>query len=135
VIENDYKLIKINKLKITRVASFIFEEAKPKQHWNINIIFTDDGTMRRLNFQFLKSKATTDVIAFDLSDKDTTGEIYINLERIPQQARDYHVSAENEVMRLVAHGLYHLLGYEDRTKHQRAFMTRLEDRVLQHFSL
>jgi probable rRNA maturation factor len=94
--------------------------------------------MRKLNFKFLKKRYSTDVIAFELSDtfeSHLTGEIYINMELLPQQAKQYQISLNNELVRLVSHGIYHLLGYEDKTDAQRKIMTQLEDLVLKQFHL
>jgi probable rRNA maturation factor len=94
--------------------------------------------MRKLNFKFLKKRHSTDVIAFELSDtfeSHLTGEIYINMELLPQQAKLYQISLNSELVRLIAHGTYHLMGYEDESNAQRKIMTQLENRVLKQFHL
>ncbi|MEA3311970.1 MAG: rRNA maturation RNase YbeY [candidate division WOR-3 bacterium] len=77
----------------------------------VNIVLTDDETLRDLNKRFKKRKGPTDVLAFDFEEPDFLGEVYVSIDRAREQARHYGVSEEEEIERLVLHGLLHLLGY------------------------
>jgi rRNA maturation RNase YbeY len=75
----------------------------------------------------------TDVLAFDLSDGPDApieGEIYVSLEMAALQAREARVTFTNEVLRLVAHGFLHLLGFDDSTASQRSLMLATGERYL-----
>jgi rRNA maturation RNase YbeY len=71
----------------------------------VNIVLTDDETLRDLNKRFKKRKGPTDVLAFDFEEPDFLGEVYVSLDRAREQARHYGVSEEEEIERLVLHGL------------------------------
>ncbi|MFC1540982.1 rRNA maturation RNase YbeY [Candidatus Latescibacterota bacterium] len=82
-------------------------------NFDINIIFINNDKMTELNEQYKKRIGTTDVLSFNLSDatSDTLeGEVYISLERALAQSSEYGVSGEEEIIRLVTHGLLHLSG-------------------------
>jgi rRNA maturation RNase YbeY len=99
----------------------------------INIIFVNDDYMLRLNQEYFKKNTTTDVISFNLTDDNSDGldgEIYANVEQINRQASEFHVSTEEEIFRIVIHGLLHLLGFDDQTKAQKQIMTEKEDQYI-----
>jgi probable rRNA maturation factor len=77
----------------------------------VNIVLTDDGTLSDLNERFKGHEGPTDVLAFDFEEDDFLGEVYVSLDRAREQAQDYGITEEEEVGRLVIHGLLHLLGY------------------------
>jgi probable rRNA maturation factor len=97
-----------------------------------SVVFTDDARIRGLNRRFLRSDRTTDVIAFPLHGRgeEIEGEVYVNLDQARRQSRRYHVTAKNEVGRLVVHGVLHLLGYRDKTPRQKARMTKRQEEYL-----
>lgn len=99
---------------------------------DINIVLVDDPYIERLNRQFLHTVGPTDVLAFPLGTEGgrIEGEVYISVDTAERQAREYGVALEAELLRLVAHGLLHLLGYEDQTAEQKETMTRREDEYL-----
>ena len=97
----------------------------------INIVFTGDKFIRKLNTIFLKHKWVTDVISFPLSDnKQIEGEIYINLEQSRRQAKEYKCTFKSETQRLIIHGVLHLIGYKDVTQRTKKRMSALEDKYL-----
>ncbi len=83
----------------------------------IDIVFCGDERITRLNREWLGIDAPTDVIAFPLSDpesgKATEGEIYVDLAQAVRQAPEYEATVDEEIRRLVVHGILHLLGYTD----------------------
>lgn len=90
--------------------------------------------MARLHRTFLGIRGSTDVLAFDLTERQNgplEGDVYICLDQARRQARAYRVPLYQEVGRLAAHGVLHLAGYRDRSEKERLQMRRLEDRCLQ----
>jgi len=80
----------------------------------VSVVFVDSRTIRRINRRFLSHDVVTDVIAFPLEPPPRLeGEIYVNLDRARQQARERGLPVANEVARLVVHGTLHLTGYDD----------------------
>ena len=83
----------------------------------VSIVFCGDERIATLNHEWLEREGPTDCIAFDLrSEEGSTvveGEVYIDLAQAERQAPDYGVSIEEEIRRLIVHGLLHLLGYTD----------------------
>jgi probable rRNA maturation factor len=80
----------------------------------VSITFDGDESLRRLNREYLGRDRPTDVIAFDLSRGEDylVGDIYISVERAAEQAEDFGVALEEELLRLELHGILHLVGYD-----------------------
>jgi len=122
--------------KIKKLEDLVFRASKSLRAGDIQVSFISDRRMRTLNRRFLSHDYNTDVITFDLSEGSGTidGEIYISYERARIQAREFGVSFENEILRLVVHGLLHLLGHNDKTPKQRKQMLQLGDHYLARLS-
>lgn len=87
----------------------------------ICISFVDDKTMRGLNKQYRNIDKATDVLSFT-QDGDLLGDIIISLETAKRHAVIYNTTAENEIKRLLIHGVLHLLGYDHKRKKERETM-------------
>ena len=101
----------------------------------LNIVFINDKRMIEMNGRYLDHWYTTDVLSFSLTDEGNEkneGEVYINLDQARRQAKHYNVAIHNEVSRLVTHGILHLVGYRDNTRHEKKRMTEREDLYLRH---
>jgi probable rRNA maturation factor len=97
----------------------------------LSLVFMDNSGIRKINRKYLKHNYATDVISFDLSDsKAVHGEIYVSLDKAAAQAKQFGVTYADEVLRLTAHGILHILGYDDRTAAQRQRMLTLGDRCI-----
>jgi rRNA maturation RNase YbeY len=84
-----------------------------------------------MNRRFLGHRGATDVISFPLDEKKAVeGEVYVNLDKAREQAGRERVPEHEEILRLVVHGVLHLLGYDDGTVRLRLGMKRREDRCL-----
>jgi probable rRNA maturation factor len=95
---------------------------------DISVVCVNDGVSRRINTRFLRHDFATDVISFPLGEGDAVeGELYVNLDRVRVQARRYCVSRSTELVRLVIHGVLHLIGYDDQTARERGRMHERED--------
>ncbi len=98
---------------------------------DINYIFCDDIKILEINKKFLKHDYYTDVITFDYSVNDTiSGDIFISLETVESNAKDYSVSFENELRRVMIHGILHLCGQNDQTPEEKQEMRHKEDIAL-----
>ena len=105
-----------------------------KEIGEINIIFVTDGELLKLNKEFLNRDYLTDVISFDYSsDQETSGDIYISLERVRDNSLIYKTSEEKELLRVMVHGVLHLAGYKDATPDEKEIMKSKEDHYLDLF--
>jgi len=130
-VENVHPSIFVGKNKVVDIVNSILkEEGVECEH--INIIFVDDPYISRLNREFLSREGPTDVMAFPLGEegKRIEGEVYISLDRARDQAEEYGVGLDEEIHRLVIHGVLHLLGYDDRSPREKALMTQKEESYL-----
>lgn len=111
------------------IISAIKEEEK--QVGNINIIFCDDKDLLKKNKTFLKHDTLTDIITFDYSELNTiSGDIFISVERVLDNSKDFNVTFEQELNRVIIHGNLHLLGYKDKTEEEQITMSKKEDYYL-----
>jgi len=111
------------------VATVIKNERKT--FGTINFIFCSDLYLRKMNRQYLSHDYNTDIITFDTSmDKVISGDIYISIDRIRHNAKEYSVSFDDELHRVIIHGVLHLLGYDDADAAGKSKMKKLEDKNL-----
>jgi rRNA maturation RNase YbeY len=102
----------------------------------LNYIFCDDEYLLEINKQYLDHDYYTDVIGFDNSVEDELmGDIFISVERIKDNAEQNGVSFENELARIMMHGILHFAGYLDKDPEDKELMTSKEDQYLATFSL
>ena len=98
---------------------------------DINYIFVDDETMLDINRRFLGHDYYTDHIGFDYSKDDSlSGDIYISLDTVASNAKLFGVTRQEELRRIIIHGLLHLCGLRDKTPEERALMQQAEDKAL-----
>ncbi|MFN5867565.1 MAG: rRNA maturation RNase YbeY [Candidatus Kapaibacterium sp.] len=97
----------------------------------VSVVLVNDRRIRAMNVEFLNHDYATDVITFPLDDEAVDGEIYISVETAARQANEYNVSFKQELLRLVIHGVLHLLGFDDATPELREGMHQEENRVLE----
>jgi probable rRNA maturation factor len=94
----------------------------------INYIFCDDLYLNHINKEFLKHDFFTDIISFDYSlGKQINGDIYISIERVLDNAEQYNVTFENELRRVMIHGVLHYMGYKDKTTEEKKVMRLKEN--------
>ena len=93
--------------------------------------FVDIKQMESLNNNFLNHKNDTDIITFDYSEgKTIIAEVFISKEMMRDNARKYIQSVENECIRLISHGLFHCLGYKDKSSEEKEIMRKKEEEFI-----
>jgi len=95
---------------------------------DINYIFSDDNYLHKLNVEFLNHDTLTDIISFDYSvGKELHGDVFISIERVKDNAKDFEVSFEKELNRVLVHGILHFCGYNDKTDEEKKLMREKEN--------
>ena len=98
---------------------------------NINFILCSDEYLLKINREYLNHDYYTDVVTFDdVVDKDISGDIFISVERVKENAVEYGVPFDNELNRVIIHGVLHLIGFDDKEKPLKEIMTKKEDECL-----
>ncbi|MDG1284393.1 MAG: rRNA maturation RNase YbeY [Flavobacteriaceae bacterium] len=98
----------------------------------VSIVFCDDVFLHKLNVEFLNHDTLTDVISFDYSvGKEIHGEIFISIERVRENAKEFGQSFDTELSRVMAHGILHYCGYKDKTPSEATTMRSKEEFYLQ----
>lgn len=104
-----------------------------KLQGNVAFIFCDDDYLWNLNFEYLKHDYYTDIITFDyVEGSEISGDIYISVERVSDNSEKYGVNLDDEFLRVMVHGILHLLNYNDQSDDEKQFMRKLE---LEYISL
>ena len=116
---------------LRRLLSDVIRKEK-KNVGEINFIFCDDTFLHLLNKKFLKHNTLTDIITFQWPSKTLSGEIFISIPRVKENAKKFGVSFKNELRRVMIHGILHLCGYKDKTSAQKKIMRKKEDYYLSH---
>jgi len=110
-----------------KIADWVCEQCK-LYIVSLDIILINDEQLRELHKKYLNDDSYTDVMTFNTGDKNNIeGEIYISVERAAVQAKQYKVSLQEELARLVIHGCLHLAGYDDKETTSLARMKHKEN--------
>ncbi|MCB0703241.1 MAG: rRNA maturation RNase YbeY [Candidatus Kapaibacterium sp.] len=96
----------------------------------VNLIYVDDKEIHEINKKFLDHDYPTDVITFVLEEDENEADIIIGVETALENSKQYNATHESELLRLVAHGVLHLLGYDDHSDEEREAMHELENKYL-----
>ena len=96
-------------------------------HGEINLIITDDESLRKMKKEYFKQDYYTDVIAFNIQNNPFEGEIYVSYDRIKDNAIKYNQTFEKEMKRVIIHGVLHLCGEKDEMDNEKLKMKSLED--------
>lgn len=101
---------------------------------DINYVFLDDESLREINVQFLGHDYYTDIITFELGESDeVSADIYISIERVRDNAVEYGVTFEDELRRVMVHGLLHCLGWKDKEPEDQQDMRDKESMAIEMF--
>jgi len=97
-------------------------------------LFVDDDEILQMNNKFLKHDYYTDVITFgDLKDRNISGDIAISIERVLDNSKTYGVEFEDELKRVMVHGLLHIMGYNDKESNDKSVMSQKEKKAIKMF--
>lgn len=108
--------------------------SEQKQEGEISYIFCDDEYLLEINQQYLKHDTYTDIISFDYSMGDElSGDIFISVDRVRENAAEFNVSFETELLRVMAHGILHYAGYKDKDQSDAAIMRKKEEEKIGMF--
>jgi probable rRNA maturation factor len=106
-------------------------KSEKNQAAGINFIFCSDRYLKTINVEYLAHNTFTDVITFDYSDTSgIQGDIFISVERVRENAENFRTNLDEEIHRVMIHGVLHLMGYKDKSKTSRALMRKKEDAYL-----
>lgn len=109
-------------------------ESEGKEPGEINYIFCDDEYLYNINMQYLNHDTLTDIISFDYCIGDLiSGDIFVSIERVQDNAKDYEVSFNEELLRVLAHGVLHYCGYKDKTQDEALLMRSKEQEKINMF--
>ncbi|NHM02766.1 rRNA maturation RNase YbeY [Flavobacterium difficile] len=102
----------------------------------ISYIFCDDDYLHTINMQYLNHDTLTDIISFDYTEGDViSGDIFISVERVHDNALDFNVSFDEELKRVLAHGVLHYCGYKDKTDSDAILMRSKEEEKIKLFHM
>ena len=124
--------VKHSKALKSFIVSIFNKEAKELD--SLTYIFCSDSYLLNINRQYLQHDFYTDIISFNLSDHPDSpiiGEIYISTDRVKDNASIHHTNFEQELHRVLIHGVLHLCGYADKAPEEKKRMTEKEDEALE----
>ncbi|NJO90591.1 MAG: rRNA maturation RNase YbeY [Chloroflexia bacterium] len=123
----DVKEVRIPKRKVRTWVNQTITSYE-KKLGDINYIFCSDEYLRQINVEYLNHDYYTDIITFNYNEKDVvSGDIYVSLERVRDNAEEFEVSFHTELQRVVMHGVLHLLGFDDKSEKEKIQMRAAED--------
>jgi len=100
----------------------------------LSYIFCDDDYLLEINQQYLDHDTLTDIISFDYTDGDIiSGDIFISIERVQENANDLNIPFEDELKRVLIHGVLHYCGYKDKSDSDELLMRSKEDEKIKMF--
>jgi probable rRNA maturation factor len=109
-------------------------KSENKTEGDINYIFCDDNYLIAINQQYLNHDTLTDIISFDYSvGNELNGDIFISIERVLDNAKDFNTSFDDELKRVMAHGILHYCGYKDKTESDEIIMRSKEEDKMKMF--
>ena len=105
-----------------------------KNEGEINYIFCDDEYLHKINVEYLNHDTLTDIISFDYTvGNELNGDIFVSVERVEDNAKDFNVSFKEELKRVLAHGILHYCGYKDKSDSEAELMRSKEDEKIAMF--
>lgn len=124
--------------KENELISFLEQDLLNLKQWDtfdIRIIFQTDDALLKINQEFLKHDYYTDIITFDLSTspEDLDSDIYISLDRVQENAVTFKTDYQQELLRVIFHGILHLQGFKDETEEEQQIMREEEESLIKLF--
>ncbi|MBS3740908.1 MAG: rRNA maturation RNase YbeY [Candidatus Cloacimonetes bacterium] len=131
--END-----LNIRRLQRLIKRIIEQEEINPDYKLNIVLTNNERLQELNKKFKDIDRPTDVLSFSFDEDEVEvepllGEVYISLEKAKEQSQKYDVTLQNEVERLMVHGILHLIGWEHQSeKDAKKMFSKIESYLSYH---
>ncbi|WP_299435867.1 rRNA maturation RNase YbeY [uncultured Aquimarina sp.] len=108
--------------------------SEKKKEGEISFVFCNDDYLLKINQEFLDHDTYTDIISFDNSlGNEMSGDIFISVDRVIDNSKVYNVSEDEEMKRVMVHGVLHFCGYKDKTEKESSLMRLKEDEKLAMF--
>ncbi len=105
-----------------------------KKEGDVNYIFCDDEYILEINKQYLDHDYYTDIISFDYSvGNELNGDIFVSIDRVKENATDFNATFDEELKRVIIHGILHYCGYKDKSEEDEALMRSKEDEKTKMF--
>ena len=105
-----------------------------KNEGEINYIFCDDEYLHKINVEYLDHDTLTDVISFDYTmGNEISGDVFVSVERVLDNSKDYNTTFDEELKRVLVHGVLHYCGYKDKSEEDEALMRNKEEEKLAMF--
>ena len=132
----------------TEEVSFSLKEKRKRKAWlkgiaemehhkisDLNYIFCSDEYLYNINVEYLDHNTYTDIITFDNSEKEgeISGDVFVSIERVKENSQALKIKEEQELSRVISHGLFHLLGYKDKTEEEVNLMRSKEEFAINLF--
>ena len=109
-------------------------QSEEKEAGEINYIFCDDDYLLKINVDYLDHDTLTDIISFDYCEGNSLqGDIFISIERVRENAAEFNTIFEEELKRVMAHGILHYCGYKDKTEEESLAMRQKEEEKIKMF--
>jgi rRNA maturation RNase YbeY len=110
-------------------------EAEKFKILDLNYIFCSDEYLYKINVEYLDHNTYTDIITFDNSEEEKTieGDIFISIDRVKENSEKLHAPIQDELSRVISHGLFHLMGYKDKKKEEAEIMRSKEEFAINLF--
>ena len=121
----------VSKAWVCRVVEKVLRVEKTRG--SICVLITGDRQIRRINKEFLNHDHATDVISFDLGEKNLMGEIVVSADTARRVSKELGVPFREELARYLIHGTLHLLGYDDKNKKDFERMRKRQEEILTAF--
>ncbi len=101
----------------------------------LNYIFCDDHYLHKINKEFLNHDTFTDIISFDYTlGRLINGDIFISVERVEENAQKFNVTFDDELHRVIIHGILHYVGYKDKEEDEKILMRSKENECLKQLN-
>jgi len=131
---NNFDKIAINDLSVEKLAKKIFSEKSLNDKAIISIIFCDNKTLNNFKIKYFDEDVFTDIVTFKIEDKPfLEAELYISTEMAIENAKEFKVSLDNEIIRLISHGILHLIGYDDSNNSLSKKMFSVQEEIVEKF--
>ena len=135
------------KIEFHYLNDFLLEEESGYSDWinrifkmegavldQLDYVFCSDDYLFKVNVEYLNHNTYTDIITFDYSvDERITGDIFISIDRVKENAKAFDVEFISELRRVMSHGVLHLLGYNDKSDEERDIMRSMENKMIELF--